>query len=58
MLLTAEQARRLTDRILAMTTAEDAAVEVTSRIHRNLRFAANNIQTSGDRETRTASIAV
>jgi predicted Zn-dependent protease len=58
MLLTADQARRLTDRILAMVTAEDAAVEVTSRIHRYLRFAANNIQTSGDRETRTASVTV
>ena len=58
MLLTADQARRLTDRILSMVTADDASVDVTSRIHRYLRFAANNIQTSGDRETRTASVTV
>lgn len=58
MLLTADEARRLTTRILAMVRAEDASVNVTSRIHRYLRFAANNIQTSGDRETRTASVTV
>jgi predicted Zn-dependent protease len=58
MLLTAEEGRQLTSRILAMVKADDASVSVVSRIHRNLRFAANNFQTSGDRETRTASVAV
>jgi predicted Zn-dependent protease len=58
MLLTSEEAKRLTDRILGMVKADDAAVSVTSRIHRYLRFAANNFQTSGDRETRTASVTV
>src|SRR5688572_2782300 len=58
MLLTQEEARRSTDQVLRLVTADDAAVEVTSRIHKNLRFAANNLQTSGERETRTASVAV
>jgi predicted Zn-dependent protease len=58
MLLTADEARSLTARILAMVKADDAAVGVVSRIHRNLRFAANNFQTSGDRETLTASVSV
>src|SRR5688572_6546604 len=58
MLLTAEEARRLADRILGVVKADDADVNVTSRIHRYLRFAANNFQTSGDRETRTASVTV
>jgi predicted Zn-dependent protease len=58
MLLTSEEARRLTDRTLGMVKADDADVNVTSRIHRYVRFAANNFQTSGDRETRTASVTV
>jgi predicted Zn-dependent protease len=58
MLLTVAEARRITDRILGFVKANDAAVQVASQIHKNLRFAANTLQTSGDRETRTASVTV
>jgi predicted Zn-dependent protease len=58
MLLTAADAHRITDRILGFVKADDAAVQVVSEIHKNLRFAANAFQTSGDRETRTASVTV
>lgn len=58
MLLTRDEARRITTRVLGLVKADDAAVDVTSRIHANLRFAANNFQTSGERETRTASVTV
>jgi predicted Zn-dependent protease len=58
MLLNAEEARRLTDRVLGFVTADDAAVDVTSRVHSNLRFSANTMQTSGRREMVTASVTV
>jgi predicted Zn-dependent protease len=47
MLLTAEEARRITDRLLGMIKADDATVGVTSLMNSNLRFAANTLQTSG-----------
>ena len=58
MLLTTAEAHRITDAILGFVKADDAAVQVASEIHQNLRFAANAFQTSGDRETRTASVTV
>ena len=58
MLLTAEEARRITDRLLGMVTAEDAAVGVTSQMNSNLRFSANTLQTSGRVETVTARMTV
>ena len=58
MLLTAEEARRITDRLLGMVKAEDAAVGVTSQMHSNLRFSANTLQTSGRVETVTARMTV
>ena len=58
MLLTQEEARRITERVLGLVKGDDAAVNVSSRIHSNLRFAANAIQTSGRRDINTASVAV
>src|SRR5688572_5375774 len=58
MLLTADEARRITDRVLGFVKAEDAAVEVTGRVHSNLRFAANTLQTSGRRENVTATVTL
>jgi predicted Zn-dependent protease len=58
MLLTAEEARRITDRLLGMVKADDAAVGVTSQMNSNLRFAANTLQTSGRIETVTARMTV
>jgi predicted Zn-dependent protease len=58
MLLTAEEGRRITDRVLGLVKADDAVVDVNSRVHRNLRFAANTYQTSGDVETRGASVSL
>jgi predicted Zn-dependent protease len=58
MLLTQEEARRITDRMLGFVTADDAAVDVTGRVHSNLRFAANTLQTSGRRELVAASVTV
>ena len=58
MLLTAEEARRITDRLLGMVKAADAAVGVTSQMHSNLRFSANTLQTSGRIDTVTARMTV
>ena len=56
MLLTAEEARRITDRVLGMVKADDAAVGVASQMNSNLRFAANTLQTSGRIDTVTARV--
>ncbi len=58
MLLTADEARRITDRLLGMVKADDAAVGVTSQMNSNLRFAANTLQTSGRIDTVTARVTV
>lgn len=58
MLLTAEEARRITDRVLGMVKADDAAVGVSSQMNSNLRFAANTLQTSGRIDTVTARVTV
>jgi len=58
MLLTAEEARRITDRVLGMVKADDAAVGVTSQMNSNLRFAANTLQTSGRIDTVSARVTV
>jgi predicted Zn-dependent protease len=58
MLLTAEEARRITDRVLGLVKADDAAVGVTSQMNSNLRFAANTLQTSGRIDTVTARVTV
>jgi predicted Zn-dependent protease len=58
MLLTAEEARRIIDRVLGMVKAEDASVGVTSQMNSNLRFAANTLQTSGRIDTVNARVTV
>jgi predicted Zn-dependent protease len=58
MLLTQEDARRMTDRLLGMVKADDAAVGVTSQMNSNLRFSANTLQTSGRVDTVSARMTV
>jgi predicted Zn-dependent protease len=57
-MLNEHDARRLTATILGYVKADDAAVDVRSRIHSYLRFAANAPQTSGRAETASAQIVV
>jgi predicted Zn-dependent protease len=58
MLLTPQDARRITDRLLSFVKADDASVSVSSRIHTDLRFAANAPRTSGRAETVSATVTV
>src|SRR5262245_51377178 len=58
MLLTSQDARPLTDRLLSLVKADDAAVSVSSRLHTYLRFAANAPRTSGHAETLGAAVTV
>jgi predicted Zn-dependent protease len=58
MLLTEQDARTLTAKILSMTSADDASVSVGSNKQTHLRFAQNNVLTSGSREGRTANVTV
>jgi predicted Zn-dependent protease len=58
MLISADEARRITGRVIGLIEADDASVEVTSRVHRHLRFAANAFQTSGDRDGRSVTVTV
>jgi predicted Zn-dependent protease len=58
MLLTEQEIKALTDKILSMTSAEDATASVNSNKQSHLRFAGNNVLTSGTREGRSASVTV
>lgn len=58
MLLTEQEVKSLTDKILSMVKADDASAGVGSDKLSHLRFAANNVLTSGTREGRNASVAV
>jgi predicted Zn-dependent protease len=58
MLLTEAEVRELTTKILGMVKADDAQVSVGSNKQSHLRFAANNVLTSGTREGRTANVTV
>jgi predicted Zn-dependent protease len=58
MLLTEEQAKAITDKLLSYIIADDAVVNVTSEKYSHLRFAANNFTTSGARENVAASVTV
>lgn len=58
MLLTEQEVKTLTEKILSMVNADDAAVSVGSNKQSHLRFAANNVLTSGTREGRSASVTV
>jgi predicted Zn-dependent protease len=56
MLLTEAEVRSLTEKIISMTRADDVVASVGSNKQSHLRFAANNVLTSGTREGRTASV--
>jgi predicted Zn-dependent protease len=58
MLLTEQDVKTLTAKILSMTNADDATAAVSSNKQSHLRFAHNNVLTSGSRETRTANVTV
>jgi len=58
MLLTEQEVRALTEKILSMVNADDATAGVGSNKQSHLRFAANNVLTSGSREGRSANVTV
>lgn len=58
MLLSEKEVRTLTDKILSMVKADDATVSVNSNKQSHLRFAANNVLTSGSRTGRSANVTV
>jgi predicted Zn-dependent protease len=58
MLLTEQEVKTLTDKILSMVKADDATAGVGSNKQSHLRFAGNNVLTSGSREGRNANVTV
>lgn len=58
MLLTEAEVKTLTGKILSMVKADDASASVGSNKQSHLRFAANNVLTSGTREGRSANVTV
>ena len=58
MLFTEQEVKTLTTKILSMTAADDATAGVGSNRQSHLRFAGNNVLTSGMRETRNANVVV
>ncbi len=58
MLLTESDSRTLTDKILSYVKADDASAGVGSDKRSHLRFAANNVLTSGAQESRSANVTV
>ncbi|HMQ04019.1 MAG TPA: TldD/PmbA family protein [Pyrinomonadaceae bacterium] len=58
MLLTEQEVKRLTGRILDMVKADDATASVSSNKQSHLRFAANNVLTSGSRIGLNANVTV
>lgn len=58
MLLTEQETKTLTSKILSMVKADDATASVGSNKQSHLRFAGNNVLTSGSREGRTAGVTV
>lgn len=58
MLLTEQEVKALTDKILSLTKADDASTAVGSNKQSHLRFAGNNVLTSGSREGRSANVTV
>jgi len=58
MLFTEAEVKELTSKILSMTKADDASANVGSNRQAHLRFAGNNVLTSGMRETRNANVTV
>jgi predicted Zn-dependent protease len=58
MLLTENESRTVTDKILGLVKADDAAVALGSGTYSHLRFAANSFLTSGRKENLSAAITV
>ncbi len=58
MLLTEQESKRICQKLLGLTKADDAEVRVGSEDFSHLRFAANGFTTSGRRENATASVTV
>ena len=58
MLLTEQEVKDLTTKILSMVKADDASAAVSSNKQSHLRFAGNNVLTSGSREGRNANVTV
>ena len=58
MLITEQEARAITEKLLGHATADDATVSVTSENYSHQRFAANNFTTCGARENTTVSVTV
>lgn len=58
MLLTEKEAKAFTDKILSNVTGSDAQASVGSDKLSHLRFANNNFLTSGQRESRNATVTV
>ncbi len=58
MLLTEQQAKSITDKLLSYVKADDATVAVTSEKYSHQRFAANNFTTAGARENTTINVTV
>ncbi len=58
MLLTEQDVKRLTARILEMVKGDDATASVSSNKQSHLRFAANNVLTSGSRIGLNANVTV
>ncbi len=58
MLLTEQEVKTMTGKILSMVKADDASAGVGSNKQSHLRFAANNVLTSGSREGRNANVTV
>jgi len=58
MLLSEKEAKSITGKILSFVKADDAAVNVSSDKYSHLRFANNNLLTSGERISRGAGVTV
>jgi predicted Zn-dependent protease len=58
MLLSESEIKSICDKLLSLTTADDASVSVQSEDYSHLRFAANGFTTSGRREETSASVTV
>ncbi len=58
MLLSEQEARALTQKVLGYVSADDAVVNVGSEKYSHLRFAANSFTTSGARDNATVSVTV
>jgi predicted Zn-dependent protease len=58
MLLTEQESRKVTEKLLSFVKADDASVNVSSEQSAHLRFADNSFLTSGQTEERGASVTV